>query len=369
MAWPAFWGRLEGDNVKPLLPDDVALVAEGILNAEQQVGIVLAAISTALAELVDVTDDPETGGEAVLVAFGKVYHCNVDGRLDITDYTGEMAITAPLWAREKDGEILPLVPDFGPTADALELEVEDPILTILGGLELVRSQEGVPVAVFANKVYRRTIEDLLEVSERPGVAAGVLTWGWRQEDTISPLVPEFVVRAVVETAGIEQALSEEQVTMVLKALTDAEEERADGTGEFVYVCGGKMFRVGPGDALVASDHPVAEPYFWPIAHNVRPAGRSLGAKSCTECHAADAPFFFSAVKSTGPLRTDEAVTLVQYELAGLDPLATRLFGWSFTFRPLLKAVGFFAAALVLAILLAYGLPGLRQLCKRLGQRV
>jgi len=369
VAWPAFWGRLEGENVKPLLPDEVAPVAEGILDPEQQVGRVLAAMSTALAELVDVTGDPETGGEAVLVASGKVYHCDVDGRLDVTDYTGEMAITTPLWAREKDGEVFPLVPDFDPTAEVLELEVEDPILTILGGLELVPAREGEPVAVFANKVYRRTLEDLLEVLERPDVAGDALTWGWRQDDTISPVVPEFVVRAVVETAGIEQSLSEEQVVMVLKALADAEKAQTGESGEFVYVSGGKTFSRGPGGALVASDHAAAEPYFWPIAHNVRPAAQSLGAKYCTDCHAADAPFFFGTVKSAGPLRTDDAVTLVRYEVAGLDPLATRLFGWSFTFRPLLKTIGFLASALVLAILLAYGLPGLRQLCKRLGQRV
>jgi hypothetical protein len=168
ITWPAFWGRLESDNVKPFLPDDVALVAEGILSAEQQVGRVLAAISTALAELADVTADPGAGGEGVLVASGKVYHCNVDGRLDVTDYTGEMAITEPLWAREMDGKILPLVPDFDPAAEYLDFEAEAPILTILGGLELVRAREGEPVALFANKVYRRSIDDLLEVTERGG---------------------------------------------------------------------------------------------------------------------------------------------------------------------------------------------------------
>jgi hypothetical protein len=182
-------------------------------------------------------------------------------------------------------------------------------------------------------------------------------------------VPEFVVRAVVETAGIEQGLSEEQVAMVLKALADAEKEQTGESAEFVYVSGGKMFRVGPRNELVASDHPVAEPYFWPMAHDVRPAAQALGAKSCKDCHAGNAPFFFGTIKSAGSLQTDEAVTLVRYQLAGLDPLATRLFGWSFTFRPLLKVVGFLASALVIAILLAYGLPALRQLCKRLGQRV
>lgn len=368
IAWPAFWGRLEDNNVKPLLPDDVALVDEGILDAEQQVGRVLAAISTALAELVDLTADPETGGEGVLVASGKVYHCNVDGRLDVTEYTGEMAITAPLWAREKDGEIRPLVPDFDPSAEVLELEIEDPILTILGGLELVPAQEGVPVAVFANRVYRRTIEDLLEVSERPDVAADVLTWGWRQNDTISPLVPEFVVRAVVETAGIEQGLSEEQVAIVLKALSDAEKEQTGESNEFVYVSGGKMFRLGPGETLVSSDHPVAEPYFWPVAHNVRPAAQSLGAKSCTECHAADAPFFFGEIIAFGPLKTEDVAVRAMYEIQGADLRLLKVWARGVRLRAL-YIVGGWAIGVILVMALArYAFAGLEWVLRALTVR-
>jgi hypothetical protein len=39
---------------------------------------------------------------------------------------------------------------------------------------------------------------------------------------------------------------------------------------------------------------------WPIAHNVRPAGWSLGVAGCTECHSDDAKLFTSTVSSTGP---------------------------------------------------------------------
>ena len=39
---------------------------------------------------------------------------------------------------------------------------------------------------------------------------------------------------------------------------------------------------------------------WPIAHNVRPAGWSLGAAGCVECHSDDGKIFASTVTPIGP---------------------------------------------------------------------
>ncbi len=368
IMWPAFWARLNGAQVEPLLPDDVAPVARGILDAEEQTARVLAAFSVGLAELASAANEPEAGGEAVLVAAGKVYHCNVDGRLDVVPYAGDAAVAGPVWAREVNGSIVPLVPDIDPAEPALDVDVEMRILALLGALELDETLEAEPVVMRGNKVYRRTFEGLLETFERNDVSADALTWGWLEADSISPLVPAFVLRAVMETAGVEQSFTEEQVALMLKALADGKETQGGSTNEFGYVSGGKLFRLDSSGALIATDSPAAEPYLWPIAHDVRPATRSLGATSCAECHATNAPFFFGTVEAYGPLRTENVASMAAYELQEIDPTVTRLFGWTFRFRPLLKTVGFCASALVFAVLLLYGLAGLRVLCKRLGQR-
>jgi len=315
MMWPAFWGRVEADKVVPLLPDDIEQVAEGILDAEQQIGGILAAMSMGLARLAAELGEPEVGGEAVFMMPGKIYHYNADGGLDVSVYTGPMPVTGPLWARDRDGEVMPLVPESDPAAAELDVEVEDSILAILGALAFDNKAE--PVVTFGNKVYRRTFDGLLEASERSDDATDTITWGWRQEDgTISALVPEFVVRAVTATVGIEESFTEEQAAMMLEALADDEIEHTGESAEFVYVSGGKMFRRTDTGMLAASDHPAAEPYSWPMAHDVRPAVQSLGAKSCTECHAKDTPFFFGVVTAVGPLKTEIVAVTPVRELHG-----------------------------------------------------
>jgi hypothetical protein len=71
----------------------------------------------------------------------------------------------------------------------------------------------------------------------------------------------------------------------------------------VFVSGGQVYRLGD-DGKLQTEH-VKElgqsgaAYLWPIAHNVRPATQSLGAKSCTECHSQDSKFFAQPLNATG----------------------------------------------------------------------
>ena len=62
----------------------------------------------------------------------------------------------------------------------------------------------------------------------------------------------------------------------------------------VYVTSGKVQQINK-ESLVDSQHAVAQPYSWPLGHDVRGGGQSLGARQCTDCHASDAPFFFGEV--------------------------------------------------------------------------
>ena len=57
---------------------------------------------------------------------------------------------------------------------------------------------------------------------------------------------------------------------------------------------------------------------WPLAHNVRPAGWSLGVAGCTECHGESGKIFASTVSSVGP-GPDRGQRVTMASLQGVDP--------------------------------------------------
>jgi hypothetical protein len=82
----------------------------------------------------------------------------------------------------------------------------------------------------------------------------------------------------------------------LKALAGSVE------GKPVYFSAGNLYSFDDsGDLSKEDDHPAAEPYLWPIAHNVRPAAQSLGARRCEDCHSPGAPFFFGRIAVDTPV--------------------------------------------------------------------
>ncbi len=99
----------------------------------------------------------------------------------------------------------------------------------------------------------------------------------------------------------------------------------------VFVSGGQVFRkAAEGDSIETFSHSAAEPYLWPIAHDVRPARDATGASSCKECHSADAAFLHSTVSARGPVPTSEPITRSMVDTIGLDTelMAT----WDITFQ-------------------------------------
>ena len=141
-------------------------------------------------------------------------------------------------------------------------------------------------------------------------------------------------------------------------------------GQPVYVAGGELYRLGKDGALSDGEaHAAAEPYAWPFAHDVRPAGKSLGvggATGCEDCHTTDSPMFFGEVLAEAPAPVGKANVKKMHELLGEDGTYWKLFAMSFVFRPMLKIVGFASAAIIGAILLLYGLRALRAFLARFG---
>lgn len=232
-------------------------------------------------------------------------------------------------------------------------------------------------------------------------------WGEMVGDTITPLNPEEVYDAtrrtfrvrrgsslaeVVEDVRLspderrellgeeraavdEQELTEEEKNkldealaervrenwneMLTEALTALEEIVTQQGAQPVYVSAGKVYRLADEQTVESLEHEAAEPYYWKIGHDVRPARQSLGVKSCYECHTPGAPLFESTVTAVGQIPEQEGPHQAMYELAGYDK--TKLDAWALSFtmgRTPFKYFAFAAMGVVALVILAYTLRGI-----------
>lgn len=100
-----------------------------------------------------------------------------------------------------------------------------------------------------------------------------------------------------------RALFEEKVSAALEAL-----EKELEVEQVVYVSAGVIYardneeeaEAGKLKSIEVDDPKATGMITWPLAHNVRPAGWSLGVGGCVECHAADGKIFASTVAAAGP---------------------------------------------------------------------
>ena len=190
-------------------------------------------------------------------------------------------------------------------------------------------------------------EGYLEKKERPEETGPTAKLIWLKDDKSTPVVTGFQVRSVVGTVGSAQTLTEEQVVLVLQSLSRNDTEDSS----YVYVSGGKVYRLDEDGRLMNSNHPVAEPVVWPLGHRVRPAQQSLGISGCKDCHLESSAFFFGNINGNGPLKTDMVEKRSALSFMNLDKPYQKLFGLSFRVRPLLKMVLFFVAIIVGSMLL------------------
>ena len=157
-------------------------------------------------------------------------------------------------------------------------------------------------------------------------------WGILEDDQVKPIalgVVEKVVGKVfadleLPATGDWPKITKEKIIEALKALSPA------AAGEAVYVAGGKLYRLdGSGELAEDLDHPAAAPYMWPIAHNVRPAAQSLGARRCEDCHSPEASFFFGKVCVDSPVQAKDGVFREMMDMYEVDgPVYVRV-NWFF----------------------------------------
>jgi len=131
----------------------------------------------------------------------------------------------------------------------------------------------------------------------------------------------------------------------------------------VYICGGKLYRLTDSEQLSEEIHPAAQPYYWALTHDVRPASQSLGIRGCQDCHSTDSPFYFGEITVDSPLMSGEQSLLEMNEFQDLDAFYVKMFAMSFIFRPWLKFFIIGSCIFLCAVLLLYMFKGLDYLLK------
>ena len=206
-------------------------------------------------------------------------------------------------------------------------------------------------------------------------------WGTQTNGVVKPLAPNLVREIAPDELGIEIVepervndwieLTEKQIGKVLKLIGEYEWELEEGEPEPepVYVAGGRLYRLSNG-FVVPTDHDAAEPYKWPIAHDVRPAAQSLGSNGrCADCHDKDSPFIFGQVEVDTPIKPAEKQSVAMTEFGELDRGYYQMFAFTFLFRPWLKVVVILSCILLGMVLLLYTLKGLDTVIKAAGKKV
>jgi len=159
-----------------------------------------------------------------------------------------------------------------------------------------------------------------------------------------------------EPEVIIEPLTEQQIVLVLAGLAKTIE------GEPVYVAGGKAYKLD-GENLAPFDNPAGEPRSWAVAHDVKPAAEALGAKGCTDCHAAEAPFFFASLDPAAPTPIGAPAKLTMIQFQQLDPAFVNALQAGVFLRYVFVAVSV-ALAIVLALALAhYGFTAIEGLAR------
>ncbi len=152
-------------------------------------------------------------------------------------------------------------------------------------------------------------------------------------------------------AAAEAELRDEQINERMSGALLALEE-AFPDAQAVYVSGGAGF-VRAGERIELADPELldvaAEPYAWPLAHNVRPAQQSLGSTGCLECHSDGALIFQTEIEPVGllPDQPTQAVKAHVLQEADMD----RLWSWNqmFAGRSMFKIAGLVALGLTCLI--------------------
>ncbi len=183
-------------------------------------------------------------------------------------------------------------------------------------------------------------------------------WGVRTADGVSPLPAAKTAKLLRKpladagrTAGAHGSLTAEQITAGLKAIAPSLKEGEQA----VYLAEEQVHSLSAGGALAAAKDEQAKFYAWPIAHDVRPAGASLGAGGCVDCHADDAPFYAGRTAEAAAVGTGAAAGTTMLEARGVDATLARSWNRSMRWRGAFKLAACIGVGVIAWFALAKGL--------------
>ena len=345
MVWPAFWGKRDGDAVKPLRPDAVNAACAGLLDVREQVGAMLATLAT----------DPNVPAP-VLAVDGKSFAKNVDG---VTVPAGAAAKAAG-WCYQATNGLVAVLPAFDPLADSDKMKAEQSaafavnqklLANLLQTLDASTAAQtrGYGAAIFASRVFFRGGDNDAVISTNIAEKADAPKIGWYKDGVFAPLLSDYVINNAVALSGTDCTITEEMVAAGLKRLA------AGGEKSPVYVAHGQVWELGADGKLNAKVEKAAEAVSWAFGHDVRSARLARGAKpvKCADCHTVDSKFFFEKVESTGPLLTARKLVKAQHEFMALSGSYNKVFGSTFLMRPVFKIFLWVVFVLVLLVAVAF----------------
>ncbi len=178
-------------------------------------------------------------------------------------------------------------------------------------------------------------------------------------DRVRPLVKDVLERDTNRVIGKWPVLTDAEILLVLQGLAGSDSAGA----KVAYVTGGEVRFIGEDGTLERREDHAADPYLWPIAHDVRPKTRSLGVRGCSDCHATDAPFHFGSVGVASPFAAVEDSVRPMTEYQETSRVSAWLFSMSFLFRPGLKGLIILCFVLVAAVVLISAVRGLGHLIR------
>jgi hypothetical protein len=230
----------------------------------------------------------------------------------------------------------------------------------LGGYGDIKTKDSLPhlhYPVFASREDGKTA---------PNRLMWPAFWGRLSEEGVRPIEPDQVKR-VMSKAKVKLNLSpdgswpgfDSALLVQILGLLQGESQNGDTA---IYIAGGKLYRIENSEILVEDCHPSAQPYLWPLAHDVRPASLSLGAAGCEECHDSEAPVFFGNVTVDSPMAEESRVPWKMHQFQeGLDVAYVADFARSFQYRPWLKRGAIASIVLLLLFALTYFIRGIERL--------
>lgn len=171
-------------------------------------------------------------------------------------------------------------------------------------------------------------------------------WAIRKEKEVKPLALKQVsdlVQPILASAEF-SAWGSLTLDMLTQVLTELKKEFTEDSSAFI--AGGLLHELDIEGNLSSTRHAAGDPYLWPVAHDVRAAGQSLGVRGCADCHSSESSFFFAQVAVDSPVSASPALELRMIDFQDLDPVQASTLSFFFRFRAWFKFMAIVSLAVV-----------------------